>query len=130
MVQRMCLVTLLAHYLPFSMTNGNELYGLYSYRNSDPSYPVGVCGLSNLGNTCFMNSAIQCIASVAPLRNYFIADRFEDHINSENKLGSGGNIARAFARLMRQMWSERNRGGSCVPRELKVIGFYSSPFTL
>ncbi|KAL5961546.1 Ubiquitin carboxyl-terminal hydrolase 15 [Taenia solium] len=103
-----------------SVTNGNGSYELHYYRNFDSSYPVGVCGLCNLGNTCFMNSAIQCIASVAPLRNYVIADRFEDHINSENKLGSGGNIARAFARLMRQMWSECNRGGFCVPRELKI----------
>ncbi|KAL5112133.1 Ubiquitin carboxyl-terminal hydrolase 15 [Taenia crassiceps] len=103
-----------------SITNGNGPYRLDSYGHFDPSYPVGVCGLSNLGNTCFMNSAIQCIASVAPLRNYVIVDDFEDRINSENKLGSGGNIARAFARLMREMWSERNRGGSCVPRELKI----------
>ncbi|VDM33160.1 unnamed protein product [Hydatigera taeniaeformis] len=103
-----------------SVMNGNGFYGMLSYRNFDPSYPVGVCGLSNLGNTCFMNSAIQCIASVAPLRSYVIDDRFEDNINSENKLGSGGNIARAFARLMRQMWSECNRGGSCVPRDLKI----------
>nr|CDS15967.1 ubiquitin carboxyl terminal hydrolase 4 [Echinococcus granulosus] len=103
-----------------SMANGNGLHGLYSYKNFDSSYPLGVCGLSNLGNTCFMNSAIQCIASVAPLRSYVIANHFEDHINSENKLGSGGNIARAFACLMRQMWSECNRGGTCVPRELKI----------
>ncbi|VDK35964.1 unnamed protein product [Taenia asiatica] len=111
---------LLMRWLPFSITNGNESYESHYHRNFDSSYPVGVCGLCNLGNTCFMNSAIQCIASVAPLRNYFITDRFEDHINSENKLGSGGNIARAFARLMHQMWSEYNRGGSCVPRELKI----------
>ena len=84
-------------------------------------YPVGVCGLNNLGNTCFMNSAIQCISNVSPLREYVLADDFKEHINYDNKLGSGGLIASEFAKLMRTMWSESSRGGSCVPRDLKVV---------
>ncbi|KAF1787209.1 Ubiquitin specific protease domain [Phytophthora cactorum] len=32
----------------------------------------GVVGLSNLGNTCFMNSMLQCLINTAPLREYFL----------------------------------------------------------
>jgi ubiquitin carboxyl-terminal hydrolase 8 len=34
---------------------------------------TGVVGLRNLGNTCFMNSVIQCISSTSPLARYFLS---------------------------------------------------------
>ena len=33
-------------------------------------------GLSNLGNTCFMNSAVQCLINTPELTEYFLKDTF------------------------------------------------------
>lgn len=38
----------------------------------------GTAGLSNLGNTCYMNSALQCIRSVEELTQYFLS-KCPDH---------------------------------------------------
>ncbi|KAI8091320.1 uncharacterized protein B0P05DRAFT_568711 [Gilbertella persicaria] len=67
---------------------------------------IGTTGLKNLGNTCFMNSIIQCLSGTIPFARYFISGMFRQHINKHNFLGTGGVLAEGFADLLRTMWSE------------------------
>ena len=50
--------------------------------------PIGA-GLSNMGNTCFLNSVLQCLAYTPPLINYLLSDdhkqRCECHARSMGK---------------------------------------------
>ncbi|EAR96715.2 ubiquitin carboxy-terminal hydrolase (macronuclear) [Tetrahymena thermophila SB210] len=71
--------------------------------------PLGLVGISNLGNTCFINSALQCLLNVQPLMDYFLSDLHNQEVNTNNPLGSKGKVTYAFADLVNMIWCQNNK---------------------
>lgn len=77
-------------------------------------------GLPNLGNSCYMNAALQCLLSTPQLTAHFLSGEWRDELNRVNPLGTGGAVAEAFARLISDLWPSAAqplaRGMSREPR--------------
>eukprot|EP00761_Pharyngomonas_kirbyi_P014093 gb/GECH01014123.1/.p1 GENE.gb/GECH01014123.1/~~gb/GECH01014123.1/.p1 ORF type:complete len:968 (+),score=294.85 gb/GECH01014123.1/:1-2904(+) len=89
---------------------GSSLFGssnIFGERStySKPRAEPGICGLRNLGNTCFMNTSVQCLSKTPFFKDFFITGEYKKDINLDNPLGHKGKIAESFAELIQEMWS-------------------------
>ena len=82
------------------------------------------------GNTCYMNSALQCLVHCKELTEYFLSNVYEKELNTTNPLGMKGHLAATYAALINILFPLTNIKPTFPPSDFKrVIGRFASNFS-
>ncbi|XP_076376585.1 uncharacterized protein LOC117222149 isoform X2 [Megalopta genalis] len=123
--------------IPLHSQNGlhsNEKVSHISWANREErmtpvhgSVHPGITGLKNLGNSCYMNSIIQCLSNTTHLAKYFTDNLYTDDLNTNNDNNTQGQVVEEVAQVIKALW--RGQYKSISPHDLKIaVGQYKLQF--
>lgn len=82
-----------------------------------PRSRQGIVGLHNLGNTCYLNSATQCLVHSPLINEYFLSGEHLYDVNVHASLGTRGQLAVVFGQLVQEILQTSH--AAIAPRRLK-----------
>jgi len=95
--------------------------GRTELRSPFSGWQRNLVGLRNLGNTCFLNSSIQCLLSIPQLQTYF-RERFSEADLNERTAPLKGKLAREFSALLEEVrGSSSSRSAVLSPASLRNL---------
>lgn len=92
-------------------------------KSSNTYVALSITGLRNLGNTCYINSMLQCLFATRLFRDLFISAKYESFFNEKFKTGL--RLSKSFSLLFKKMYI--NGGCSVVPTGFLKVCNYLRP---
>jgi ubiquitin C-terminal hydrolase len=66
----------------------------------------GLSGLCNLGNTCYMNSALQCLSNTMGLTHYFLSMKYKEDIKESHLKRKESHMLIRYVNTLTHIWDE------------------------
>jgi ubiquitin carboxyl-terminal hydrolase 4/11/15 len=96
------------------LTDSEQNQNYYSKREAI----AGVCGLTNLGNTCFMNSALQCLSNI-PILTEFVLNSYDRKSSFLNIMGKNRKkLFDYYYDIIKQFWFHKY--SNVIPKEFRI----------
>ena len=82
-------------------------------------YPIG---LSNIGNTCYLSSVLQCLINLPILKDIILNKKINFFINRKSKNSHNGDLIDIFLKLIEERWLKSINNNNIInPKPIKNI---------